>query len=468
MADIVQLQDRTTGTEEFPITLTEAVVDSAGTKLSDTLSTVVTTDADGTKPAGSMPVWSGTGLELTTQSGKGSATNPIYIDDGIATPCTYQLNKTVPSDAVFTDTKNTAGSTASTSKLFLIGAASQAASPQTYSNAKCFVGTDGHLYSNGVKVAPLASPALTGTPTAPTAATGTNTTQIATTAFVQAAVTAGIASNDAMRYMGTIAGVATTSSNLYGAFTPAASKGDTYKVTAAGAINGCAVEVGDMLICNTDGTAAATSSTYATVAAKWDIIQTNIDGAVTAANEGSRPAGSMPVWSGNGRELTTQTGKGSATNPIYLDDGIPTACSYQLNKTVPSNAVFTDTDTKVTSAANHYGYSSGAGATTGSNASSITYGTTKVITSVTLDDAKHVTALTTATLPAANNYSLPTASSSTLGGVKIGTTMAISSGVINVKDGAITEAKLATALSSALNLTAVVKKTGITAPTVTW
>ena len=33
--------------------------------------------------------------------------------------------------------------------------------------------------------APLASPALTGTPTAPTAAAGTNTTQIATTGFVQ-------------------------------------------------------------------------------------------------------------------------------------------------------------------------------------------------------------------------------------------------------------------------------------------
>ena len=35
--------------------------------------------------------------------------------------------------------------------------------------------------------APLASPALTGTPTAPTAGSGTNTTQIATTAFVTAA-----------------------------------------------------------------------------------------------------------------------------------------------------------------------------------------------------------------------------------------------------------------------------------------
>ena len=34
---------------------------------------------------------------------------------------------------------------------------------------------------------------------------------------------------------------------------------------------------------------------------------------------------------------------GSATNPVYLSDGKPVACSYSLNKTVPSNAVFTDT-----------------------------------------------------------------------------------------------------------------------------
>lgn len=38
--------------------------------------------------------------------------------------------------------------------------------------------------------APLASPSLTGTPTAPTAAFGTDTTQVATTAFVQDAVAA--------------------------------------------------------------------------------------------------------------------------------------------------------------------------------------------------------------------------------------------------------------------------------------
>jgi hypothetical protein len=51
-----------------------------------------------------------------------------------------------------------------------------------------FVTTADNLKAN------LASPALTGTPTAPTAAAGTNTTQIATTAFVGAAITNLIAS----------------------------------------------------------------------------------------------------------------------------------------------------------------------------------------------------------------------------------------------------------------------------------
>ncbi|EQA2066322.1 phage tail protein, partial [Escherichia coli] len=43
--------------------------------------------------------------------------------------------------------------------------------------------------------APLASPALTGIPTAPTAAQGTNNTQIATTAYVRAAISALVGSS---------------------------------------------------------------------------------------------------------------------------------------------------------------------------------------------------------------------------------------------------------------------------------
>jgi len=56
-----------------------------------------------------------------------------------------------------TNTKNTAGSTNSSSKLFLIGAASQAANPQTYSHDTAYIGTDGCLYSNGTRVVNVAT-----------------------------------------------------------------------------------------------------------------------------------------------------------------------------------------------------------------------------------------------------------------------------------------------------------------------
>jgi hypothetical protein len=55
-----------------------------------------------------------------------------------------------------------------------------------------FDGITGKLIKDGGKkvtdLAPLASPAFSGTPTAPTAGTGTSTTQLATTAFVAASV----------------------------------------------------------------------------------------------------------------------------------------------------------------------------------------------------------------------------------------------------------------------------------------
>lgn len=53
----------------------------------------------------------------------------------------------VPTDTN-TDTKNTAGATNSTDKLFLVGAASQSANPQTYSNSSVYASA-GRLYSNG-------------------------------------------------------------------------------------------------------------------------------------------------------------------------------------------------------------------------------------------------------------------------------------------------------------------------------
>ena len=53
--------------------------------------------------------------------------------------------------------------------------------------------SSGGVYTKLQDYAPLASPALTGVPTAPTAAAGTNTTQIATTAFTTGAIADALA-----------------------------------------------------------------------------------------------------------------------------------------------------------------------------------------------------------------------------------------------------------------------------------
>jgi len=57
--------------------------------------------------------------------------------------------------------------------------------------------------------ADLNSPALTGTPTAPTAAANTNTTQVATTAFVQTALSGAFSTGMIMMWSGTIATIPT-------------------------------------------------------------------------------------------------------------------------------------------------------------------------------------------------------------------------------------------------------------------
>jgi hypothetical protein len=72
---------------------------------------------------------------------------------------------------------------------------------------------------------------------------------------------------------------------------PAANCGWTYRVSVGGKIGGASgtnVEAGDILLCTTDGSA---SGTQAAVGANWDLIQVNIDGALTTANLGSTVQG---------------------------------------------------------------------------------------------------------------------------------------------------------------------------------
>ena len=84
----------------------------------------------------------------------GGVKNSHKISGSGATTVTSDAsgNIIISSSDTNTDTKNTAGATNTSSKIFLVGATSQAANPQTYSHDTAYVGTDGCLYSNSKKV----------------------------------------------------------------------------------------------------------------------------------------------------------------------------------------------------------------------------------------------------------------------------------------------------------------------------
>ena len=98
-------------------------------------------------------------------------------------------------------------------------------------------------------------------------------TALATAAAIKSYVDGLLAANDAMIY---IDAINASGNPKY----PAASTGHTYKISAAGKIGGAqgpSVEIGDMIICISDNTV---EGTHSEVGSKWNIIQTNIDGAV--------------------------------------------------------------------------------------------------------------------------------------------------------------------------------------------
>lgn len=177
------------------------------------------------------------------------------------------------------------------------------------------IDTSGNIYEGTTKLSDkylkLAGGTLTGALTLH--ANPTENMHAATKQYVDGI----IAANDAMVFKGTLNGAATTT------YTPAASRGWTYKVAAAGLINGERVEVGDILICITDSTAAATSSNVSTVKANWAIVQNNVDGAVFKSTN-TFTDGQILVADGTNGKIKTS--------------------GFTIAKSVPSDAKFTDTN----------------------------------------------------------------------------------------------------------------------------
>lgn len=105
---------------------------------------------------GTKPSASGTATNVVTYDGSASG-KAIYFSTAAKSNTNVQF--AVDSNGFITgtvtdsgNTLNTAGSTDTSSKIFLIGATSQADNPQTYSHDTAYVGTDGCLYSNNAKV----------------------------------------------------------------------------------------------------------------------------------------------------------------------------------------------------------------------------------------------------------------------------------------------------------------------------
>ena len=197
-------------------------------------------------------------------------------------------------------------------------AAALADSPDTVSNLTTLVGTK----------APLASPALTGVPTAPTAAADTSTTQIATTAFAKAEADAAQAAAEA-----TASADATSKANAAQSAAEATAAADaTSKANAA--------KSGAEATASADATSKANAAQAAAIA-HADALDTDDVAEGTAQYFTDARAKSSAAALLTGATLTniTITGSGSGLT-ITAENGV--ADSTTSNLTEGSNLYFTN------------------------------------------------------------------------------------------------------------------------------
>jgi hypothetical protein len=187
--------------------------------------------------------------------------------------------------------------------------------------------------------APLASPALTGTPTAPTATAGTSTTQVATTAFVGTAVSNLVAS--APSTLDTLNELATALGND-AAFSTTVTNSIAAKLPLAGGTMSGAIAMGTNKI-----TGMGTPTTSTDAATKG-----YVDGVTVAPSNLTGPITSV----GSATSIASQTGTGTKfvvdTSPTLVTPVLGVATATSINgTTIPSTKTLVVTTDKLSALA---------------------------------------------------------------------------------------------------------------------
>ena len=157
------------------------------------------------------------------------------------------------------------------------------------------------------------------------------------------------------------------------------------------------------------GSANNSTSTFTSFGTKIDstYVFTNI---LAQPSTGTIKATKFDGTATTATKLSNTTAIGGTTQPVYFKaDGIPEKISYTINKSVPANAIFTDTTysagTGLSLSGTTFNHSNSitAGTASGSSSKTLTYGGTFTIPTVKYDAQGHITekGTTTMTMPAA-------------------------------------------------------------------